>query len=132
MVVYEILDSRQIKRHLLKKLANEWRDDPSGPADIALIKRCKWNTKMLGRQQITLAEDVVTDPHFIESLKERVQTQMLLIQDERPISPLVIIGENRLLVDGYARFFALEKLGASEITTYWGRETASRRRHSDS
>lgn len=124
MVVYEILDSRQIKRHLLKKLAKEWGDDPSGPADLALIERCKWSTKVVGLKQIVLAEDAVGSQAFMRRLKRRAKAQMLLIQKRIPMPPLVVIGESHLLIDGYARYFALKKLSVREVVVYCGADKA--------
>ncbi len=120
MVVYEILNSRQIKRHLLKKLAKEWRDDPSGPADLTLIERCKWSTKVMGLKQIALAEDMVGNQAFMRRLKRRAKAQMLLIQKRIPMPPLVVISESHLLIDGYARYFALRKLSVHEAVVYFG------------
>ena len=37
------------------------------------------------------------------------------------IMPLVVMYENKLLMDGYARFFALKELGIKRAKVYYGK-----------
>jgi len=116
-VKYQIVEESRIKDYLLELLAKEW--DPKGE-DYSNIKKVKWSVQSLSLDEITLDQELLIDPDFQKDVPRRVEFHRNKILHNEPIMPLVIMYKDKYLVDGYARFFALKKLGIKEAKVYLG------------
>jgi len=117
-VKYKIVESSRIKDYLLELLGKEW-DNPKGE-DYDNIKRVKWSIQSLNLDEIILDQDLLNEPDFKKDIQMRVEFQKNKILRNEPIPPLVVMYEDKYLIDGYARFFALKELKIKEAKVYLG------------
>ncbi len=75
------------------------------------ISRGKWFVDVLSLDELQIDQIMVTDHDGDPLHIKRRDAFVDSIQAGREINPLIALGEDLLLVDGYARYSALAKLG---------------------
>lgn len=91
-----------------KVLALEADDIP-----IELINKGKWVLDELLLDQFSVDQDLINDHDHDKVHIARRDNFITLIRKQTQILPLIALGEKLFLVDGYARFRALKKLGVT-------------------
>jgi hypothetical protein len=92
--------------YVMATLSREADDIP-----VDKINKYKWIQKEVSLDKIQVDKEMVKD-HDQDPLHiKRRDGFVELIRNNTPILPLIVLGENQFLVDGYARYRALLYLG---------------------
>jgi hypothetical protein len=79
------------------------------------INQGKWVLAEINYTDIRVNDEMIVlhdlDPQHIERRNNFIK----MIEEGKPILPLIILGKDLLLVDGYARYRALKELGIESI-----------------
>lgn len=99
-----------IEEYVLSVLAKEADDIPEEK-----IKAGKWALDEIQLDLIKVNEDMIAR-HEQEVLHvARKQDFIKSINDNTPIYPLIVLGRDMFLVDGYARYRALKELSIKKV-----------------
>jgi len=119
-VYYRVIATYRIKEFLLSLLSKEW--DLKGE-EYRNLRKASWSLQTLNLKDINLDHELLEDEKFQSEVKERIDYQKDRISCNEPIMPLVVMYDNKMLMDGYARFFALRELGIYRARVYYGEFT---------
>lgn len=97
-------------KYVKEVLAKEAADIPEEK-----INQGKWTLAELSFNDIQVNEEMIArhdlDPQHIERRNNFIK----MIEEEKPILPLIVLGKELFLVDGYARYRALKELGIESV-----------------
>jgi len=123
--IYDFINT-EIRKEWETDARSEHRDPETDPWLRTLSKR-KWNLEIIDIAPIKLNPDIMNyaDPErgyvFSRSLAERSQElQESIKMGGVAISPLVVMGEDAQLVDGYCRYATLKAMNVSRVYAYIG------------
>jgi hypothetical protein len=127
-ITYNVLPTHQIKPVLMQWLVREWQQDLSeAPGErwteewLSTLPRMEFTVEALPLSVIERRVDLMTEDEYLASLARRAAERMESFQRGVSAEPLVVDGSNMELMDGYARYTALEELGRRSVMAYVGR-----------
>jgi hypothetical protein len=101
--------------------------DPRDDALLNSLPKRKWRLEVVSVADVRLnplimnSSDAKTGQKFTERLMERrLELRKALERSGTVISPIVLLREENLLVDGYCRHSTLQEMGIPEIYAYVG------------
>jgi hypothetical protein len=116
----------EIRRELEGDLESMGRD-PRNDALLNSLPKRKWRLEVVSVADVRLnplilnSSDPKTGQKFTERLMERrLELRKALEGSGAVISPIVLLGEENLLVDGYCRHSVLQEMGIPQIYAYVG------------
>jgi hypothetical protein len=132
--IYDYVNT-EVRRELEADQANMGRDPRVDP-NVSSLSRRKWKLEILDVSNIRLnplildSIDVRTGRKFTERIAERrAELRQVFERGGARIWPLVTIGDERLLVDGYCRHSTLSEMRIPEAYSYVGRIVEKTTRH---
>jgi hypothetical protein len=116
----------EVRRELEADLESMGRD-PRDDALLNSLPKRKWRLEVVSVADVRLnplilnSSDTKTGQKFTERLMERrLELRKALERSGTVISPIVLLGGENLLVDGYCRHSTLQEMGIPEIYAYVG------------
>jgi hypothetical protein len=116
----------EVRRELEADLESMGRD-PRDDALLNSLPKRKWRLEVVSVADVRLnplimnSSDAKTGQKFTERLMERrLELRKALERSGTVISPIVLLREENLLVDGYCRHSTLQEMGIPEIYAYVG------------
>lgn len=99
--------------YVKETLAREADDIPQD-----LIDKKNWTLKTLDINDIKVNEEMIERHDKTEEHIGRRDSFIESIDNGTEILPLIALGDDKFLVDGYARYRALKKAGVNEIQVF--------------
>ena len=116
LVQYCRVPSTGIREYIITILRKEWGEIPT------YLMEAQWNTQWIDLNELRLDIGVLASDLFMKEIRERMRYQQTRIWNDEPIEPIVAVRNRWLwLIDGYARTYALERLGLNESMAHVGR-----------
>ena len=116
----------EVRRELEADLESMGRD-PRDDALLNSLPKRRWRLEVVSVADVRLnplimnSSDAKTGQKFTERLMERrLELRKALERSGTVISPIVLLREENLLVDGYCRHSTLQEMGIPEIYAYVG------------
>jgi len=85
------------------------------------VKNMGWKLKKLFLNEIKYNRKIMTKYRTQKLYRAKKELQIDLIKSGKKINPLIVMYENNWLVDGYARYAALEFFRIKKAMSYSGR-----------
>jgi hypothetical protein len=81
-----------------------------------LVDQAPWYVETIDLDKIKVDQEMV-DCHDIQAIHiKRRDDFVLSCKSRRPILPLIVLGKDKFLVDGYARYRALRMLNVAQVS----------------
>ncbi len=106
----KVLNSNQFVKDVLAKEADDIPED--------VISSKNWSIQEINITDIKIDSEMVTRHDNTQFHIERRDSFIKSIKDGVEIYPLIVMGEENFLVDGYARFRALKTLDIKTIQVF--------------
>jgi len=85
------------------------------------LRDAKWVALWVDLNELKLDVGVLASDLFLKEIRERTEFQQERIMNNEPIEPVVAVKNRWLwLIDGYARLYALTRLGLKQSMAYVG------------
>lgn len=126
---WTISDPNQIRRFMNENIRHEWKkDDESDNLDprndpwLRGLSKLNWSLRTIKITDIKLDSSMMERRSFVEELEERSEELARGIENyDIVIWPVVLRGEDLMLVDGYFRYTTLKRLSKTRTLAYIGR-----------
>ena len=128
-VTYWVLrDPVEIWSYINSNVTKEWEEDdrddgvdPEADGWLLSLPRRGWSLRALEVGAIRLDPETMSRDGFVARLEERSDELLRCVTlYGAVIWPLVVRGEDTMLMDGYCRFSTLEKMGTRRALAYVG------------
>jgi len=103
-------------------------EDPRHDALLNSLPKRKWRLEIVGVDEVRMnplivnSADLKTGRKFMERLRERrLELRKALEAGGAVLWPIVLLREQKLLVDGYCRHSTLQEMNIPEAYSYVGR-----------
>ncbi|MFB0503142.1 MAG: hypothetical protein ACETWE_04850 [Candidatus Bathyarchaeia archaeon] len=115
LVEYRVVPNTGIGGHVMAILKKEWGKSPG------YLRDAKWAAQWVDLNELKLDVGVLASDLFLKEIRERTEFQQERIMNNEPIEPVVAVKNRWLwLIDGYARLYALTRLGLKQSMAYVG------------
>lgn len=115
LIKFRRVPDKRISEHVLAVLRGEWGESPR------YLMQAQWAVRWVDLNELMLDIEVLASDLFMKEIGERMKFLQTRIQNDEPIEPIITIENKQLwLIDGYARLYALTRLGLKESMAYVG------------
>lgn len=116
LVEYNRVPDERMREHVIDILKQEWGKSPT------YMMEAQWDAQWVDLNELKSDIGVLSSEIFIKEIEERVIFQQKKIWNDEPIEPIIAVrNELMWLIDGYARAFALTRVGLNEVMAYVGK-----------
>ena len=116
-ITYIVLSQDKIRNYVIETCQKEWdlNDFPKYAGDLY---NSTWKLEEIEVDKISLNEMLLKSEFFQKDVQPRIKKQKELYTNKKPVSPLILRGNDLLIFDGYARYHLFKEIGVKKCLAY--------------